>query len=195
MMRVIPFVREKGVRLLGPNCPGLISPGQSKVGHHPRLASASPGNVGLVSRSGTLTYEVVNHLTKAGIGQTHLRRHRRRPDHRHQLHRHAGRVPGRSRHRRDRHDGRDRRHRRAEGGGVREGEPDQAGRRLHRGPDGAAGPADGARGRDHLGSSGTAAEKMQAFQDNGIAVMERPIDVVELVKASSEVASQLATSH
>jgi succinyl-CoA synthetase alpha subunit len=69
MMRVIPFVREKGVRLIGPNCPGLISPGQAKVGIIPG-SICTPGNVGLVSRSGTLTYEVVNHLTKAGIGQT-----------------------------------------------------------------------------------------------------------------------------
>jgi succinyl-CoA synthetase alpha subunit len=69
MTRVHPFVREKGARLIGPNCPGLISPGQSKVGIIPgRICAAGP--VGLVSRSGTLTYEVVFQLTRVGLGQT-----------------------------------------------------------------------------------------------------------------------------
>jgi succinyl-CoA synthetase alpha subunit len=69
MTRVYPYVKEKGSRLLGPNCPGLISPGQSKVGIIPgRICTAGP--VGVVSRSGTLTYEVVYQLTRAGIGQT-----------------------------------------------------------------------------------------------------------------------------
>jgi succinyl-CoA synthetase alpha subunit len=69
MTRVHPFVRERGVRLLGPNCPGLISPGKSKVGIIPGRI-CTPGPVGLVSRSGTLTYEVVFQMTRAGIGQT-----------------------------------------------------------------------------------------------------------------------------
>jgi succinyl-CoA synthetase alpha subunit len=69
MTRVYAYVRDRGVRLLGPNCPGLLSPGQSKVGILPgQIATAGP--VGLVSRSGTLTYEVVYQLTRAGIGQT-----------------------------------------------------------------------------------------------------------------------------
>jgi succinyl-CoA synthetase alpha subunit len=69
MTKVYPFVKDHGARLLGPNCPGLITPGQSKVGIIPGRICA-PGQVGVVSRSGTLTYEVVNALTKAGIGQS-----------------------------------------------------------------------------------------------------------------------------
>ena len=69
MTRVWPFVKEKGARLLGPNCPGLISAGQSKVGIIPARI-VTPGPVGIVSRSGTLTYEVVYQLTRAGLGQT-----------------------------------------------------------------------------------------------------------------------------
>jgi succinyl-CoA synthetase alpha subunit len=69
MTRVYPFVRERGARLVGPNCPGAITPGESKVGIIPGRICA-PGSVGVVSRSGTLTYEVVNLLTRAGLGQS-----------------------------------------------------------------------------------------------------------------------------
>jgi len=67
MMRVRNYIDQKGVRLVGPNCPGLLTPGQAKVGIIPGNI-AIPGNVGVVSRSGTLTYEVMYALMLAGMG-------------------------------------------------------------------------------------------------------------------------------
>jgi succinyl-CoA synthetase alpha subunit len=69
MTRVHAYVTDRGTRLLGANCPGLLSPGRSKVGILPGQI-ATRGPVGVVSRSGTLTYEVVHLLTTAGIGQS-----------------------------------------------------------------------------------------------------------------------------
>lgn len=69
MLRVCHLVELYGVRLIGPNCPGVISPGKAKVGIMPGEVFA-PGPVGIVSRSGTLTYEIASHLSRAGIGQS-----------------------------------------------------------------------------------------------------------------------------
>ncbi len=69
MLKVIAFVREKNVRLVGPNCPGIVSRGKAKLGIIPN-SILSEGPVGVVSRSGTLTYEIINDLTAAGIGQS-----------------------------------------------------------------------------------------------------------------------------
>ncbi len=69
MLRVFHLLRLQGVRLIGPNCPGVISPGRAKVGIMPGEVF-TPGPVGIVSRSGTLTYEIASHLSRAGIGQS-----------------------------------------------------------------------------------------------------------------------------
>ncbi|HJR16233.1 MAG TPA: succinate--CoA ligase subunit alpha [Gemmatimonadales bacterium] len=182
MSRTMPFVRAQGARLIGPNCPGLITPGASKVGIIPGNICA-PGRVGLVSRSGTLTYEVVNHLTQNGIGQSTcvgiggdpiigtdfidcLRAFQEDRD------TDAIVMIG-------------------EIGGTDEqnaaafvnetvtkpvigfiaGQTAPKGRRM------------GHAGAIISGSSGTAEEKLAAFQDAGIAIMRRPVDVVALVKS------------
>jgi len=182
MTRVMPFVREHGARLIGPNCPGAITPGEAKVGIIPGQICA-PGRVGLVSRSGTLTYEVVNQLTRAGIGQSTcvgiggdpiigtnfidcLRAFQDDP---------AtdaivmmGEIGGT-----DEQHAADfvRQHVTKPVVGFIAGQTAPPGRRM------------GHAGAIISGSSGTAAEKMAAFEAAGISVMKRPADVVPLLKA------------
>ncbi len=181
MTRVYPFVKDKGARLLGPNCPGLISPGKSKVGIIPGRI-CTPGNIGLVSRSGTLTYEVVFQMTRAGMGQTTcvgiggdpingtnfidcLAAFEADPDTESVVM--IGEIGGTDE---------------QEAAvfvkekmtkpvvGFIAGQTAPPGRRM------------GHAGAIISGSAGTAAEKMQAFEDNGVGVAKRPIDVVELLR-------------
>lgn len=69
MIKAIRFINDKGVKLIGPNCPGIISPGEAKVGILPEKIFEK-GKVGVVSRSGTLTYEIVSHITEGGFGES-----------------------------------------------------------------------------------------------------------------------------
>jgi succinyl-CoA synthetase alpha subunit len=180
MTRVYPFVREKGARLLGPNCPGLISPGKSKVGIIPGRI-CTPGPIGLVSRSGTLTYEVVFQMTRANMGQTTCVGIGGDPingtsfidclaafeaDSETEAVVMIGEIGGTDE--------------QEAAAFVKEkmtkpvvgfiaGQTAPPGRRM------------GHAGAIISGSAGTAAEKMEAFEANGIGVAKRPIDVVQLL--------------
>ena len=182
MTKVYPFVKERGIRLIGPNCPGLISPGESKVGIIPGRI-CTPGPVGVVSRSGTLTYEIVYQLTRAGIGQTScvgiggdpingtnfidcLAAFEADP------HTKAvammGEIGGT-----DEQEAADfvKHHMTKPVVGFIAGQTAPPGRRM------------GHAGAIISGSAGTAAEKIEAFEAAGMGVAKRPLDFVELIKA------------
>ncbi len=181
MTRVNPFVKEKGARLLGPNCPGLISPGQSKVGIIPGRI-CTPGPVGLVSRSGTLTYEVVYQMTRAKIGQTTcvgiggdpingtnfidcLDAFEKDPTTEAVVM--IGEIGGTDEQEAARFV---REKMKKSVVGFIAGQTAPPGRRM------------GHAGAIISGSAGTAAEKMHAFEENGVGVAKRPIDIVDLLK-------------
>ena len=182
MTKVYPFVKERGARLLGPNCPGLITPGVAKVGIIPG-GICTPGNVGVVSRSGTLTYEIVYQLTRAGLGQTTcvgiggdpingtnfidcLDAFEKDPNTKAVAM--MGEIGGT-----DEQEAADfvKNHMTKPVVGFIAGRTAPPGRRM------------GHAGAIISGSSGTAAEKIEAFKAAGIGVADRPMDFVELIKA------------
>ncbi|MFI5209218.1 MAG: succinate--CoA ligase subunit alpha [Gemmatimonadales bacterium] len=181
MTRVMPFLRERGVRLIGPNCPGLITPGEAKVGIIPGNICL-PGRVGIVSRSGTLTYEIVNHLTRNGIGQSTcvgiggdpiigtnfidvLRAFQDDPATAAIVM--MGEIGGTD----EQHAAEFvRAHVTKPVIGFIAGQTAPKGRRM------------GHAGAIISGSSGTAEEKLASFAAAGIGIMRRPVDVVELVR-------------
>ena len=181
MTRVLPFVDERGVRLVGPNCPGLISPGKSKVGIIPGNI-CKPGKIGVVSRSGTLTYEIVHQLSSHGMGQSTCVGIGGDPligtnfidslaafqaDAETDAIVMIGEIGGT-----DEQQAAEfaRREVKKPIVGFIAGQTAPPGRRM------------GHAGAIISGSSGTAAEKMAAFEKAGIGVMKRPADVVPLLK-------------
>ena len=182
MSRVMPYVQDRRVRLIGPNCPGLITPGaRAKVGIIPgNICSA--GRVGMVSRSGTLTYDVVNHLTRAGIGQSTcvgiggdpvigtnfidcLRAFQEDPETDAIVL--IGEIGGTDEQKAAAFV---KAHVTKPVVGFIAGQTAPKGRRM------------GHAGAIISGSSGTAEEKLAAFEAAGIAIMRRPADVVQLLK-------------
>jgi succinyl-CoA synthetase alpha subunit len=181
MTRVMPYLRERGVRLIGPNCPGAISPGRCKVGIIPGQICRE-GKVGVVSRSGTLTYEIIHQLSRAGLGQSSCIGIGGDPiigtnfidclaafeaDEATDAIVMIGEIGGTDEQQAAEYAAA---HVTKPLVGFIAGQTAPPGRRM------------GHAGAIISGASGTAAEKMAAFQRAGIGVMKRPADVVPLLK-------------
>ena len=181
MTMVMPYLAERGVRLIGPNCPGLITPGQAKVGIIPG-SICKPGPVGLVSRSGTLTYEVVHQLTGNGFGQSTCVGIGGDPivgtdfiavleafnaDTATEAIVMIGEIGGTAEQEAAEYI---RKHVKKPVVGFVAGQTAPKGRRM------------GHAGAIISGSAGTADEKFAAFEAAGIGIMRRPVDVVELLR-------------
>jgi succinyl-CoA synthetase alpha subunit len=181
MTRVMPYLRERDVRLIGPNCPGAISPGRCKVGIIPGQICRE-GKVGVVSRSGTLTYEIIHQLSRAGLGQSScigiggdpiigtnfidcLAAFEADPDT--EAICMIGEIGGTDE------------QQAAEYAAARVSKPVVG---FIAGQTAPPGRRMGHAGAIISGASGTAVEKMAAFQRAGIGVMKRPADVVALLK-------------
>jgi succinyl-CoA synthetase alpha subunit len=181
MVKVVAYVKDKGCRLIGPNSPGVVSAGEAKVGILPGHIFKK-GSVGVVSRSGTLTYEIVDHITKSGLGQSTclgiggdpvigtkfiecLELFAKDKDTEAVVI--VGEIGGR--------DEQDtaayvKQHFRKSVFGFIAGKTAPPGKRM------------GHAGAIIAGTAGTAAEKIKAFEENGIKVGETPADVARLVK-------------
>ena len=181
MTKVLPFVHERGARLIGPNCPGLISPGQSNVGIIPGNI-CKPGKIGVVSRSGTLTYEIIHQLSTNGYGQSTCVGIGGDPligtNFIHCLEAYErdaetvavvmiGEIGGTDE---------------QQAAAFVQGKMKKPVIGFIAGQTAPPGRRMGHAGAIISGSSGTAAEKMQAFARAGISVMKRPADVVPLLK-------------
>ncbi len=167
---------NKPVRLIGPNCPGIITPGECKIGIMPGHIH-KPGNIGVLSKSGTLTYEAVFQLSALGIGQSTCIGIGGDPVDGPGLHRRARAVQRRSRHPRRHHDRRDRRLRRGARAAWIKANMKKPVAAFIAGRTAPPGKRMGHAGAIISGGKGTAAEKIEALEDAGIKVSPTPADM------------------
>ena len=183
MTRAYNYIKAKGVALVGPNCPGVISPGKANVGIIPgEITHAGP--VGLVSRSGTLTYQVMYEMAAAGVGQTTCVGIGGDPVVGVQLHRRPGALPGRPGDRGRGDDRRDRRRRGGAGGPLHPERMDKPVVAYIAGFEAPPGKRMGHAGAIISGSSGTAQAKADALEAAGVRVGRNPTEAAELAVAA-----------